>query len=63
MTLKSKIKNYFEETVLNNFIQWENYNYKVLFVNKGSGSSIFPDPDDPKRPDPDPHHWCKAYIN
>ena len=28
-------------------------------MDKGSGSSIFPDPDlgDPKRPDPDPQHW------
>ena len=32
----------------------EHLNYRGLFVDKGSGSGIFPDPDpgDPKRPDP-----------
>ena len=35
-----------------------------LFVTKGSGSGIFPDPDpgDPKRPDPDPQHCYKAFY-
>ena len=37
------------------------------FVDKGSGSGIFPDldPVDPKRPDPDPQHWlfeCASKI-
>ena len=26
----------------------------------GSGSGIFPDPGDLKRPDPDPQHWFNA---
>ena len=45
-------------------IYWENLNYRDLFVDKGSGSGIFPDPDpgDPNRPDPDPdpQHWLKG---
>ena len=35
------------------------------FVDKGSGSGIFPDqdqdPGDPKRPDPDPQHCSENY--
>ena len=57
MTLKIKDKNYFDETVFQTTL----YNEKIrisggLFVNKGSGAVIFPDPHpgDPKRPDPDP---------
>ena len=40
-------------------------NYKGIFVVKGSGSGIFPDPDsgDPKRPDPDPQHCTGIYFN
>ena len=34
----------------------------LVFVHKGSGSGFFPDPGDPKRPDPDPQHWyCCMY--
>ena len=29
-------------------------------MDKGSGSGIFPDPGDPKRPDPDPQHWSQG---
>ena len=45
---------FWQNCILDNFLQRENLNYKGLFVDKGSGSSIFPDPDpgDPKRPDP-----------
>ena len=36
------------------FISGKNLNYTGLFVHKGSGSGIFPNPDpgDPIRPDP-----------
>ena len=60
MTFKIKDTNYLDETVFRKF-----YNDKIwitwgLFVDKGSGSGIFPDPGDPKRPDPagdpDPQH-------
>ena len=30
--------------------------------NKGSECGIFPDPGDPKRPDPDPQHSFKCLI-
>ena len=30
----------------------KNLNYMGLYVDNGSGSGIFPDPGDPKRPDP-----------
>ena len=34
-----------------------------LFVDKGSGSGIFPDldPGDSKRPDSDPQHWWAVF--
>ena len=60
MTLKIKDNKLFgRKCILDNFISREILNYKGLFVYKGSGSGIFPDPDpgDPKRPDPDPQHW------
>ena len=62
MTIKIKDKKiiytklYFRQ--LKKIEKLENLNYRGLFVNKGSGSGIFPDqyPDlgDPKRLDPDP---------
>ena len=58
MTLYIKDKNYFDETVFQKILYNEkvSQNDKGLFVDKGSGSGIFPDPNpdpgDPKRPDP-----------
>ena len=63
MTLKIKDKKLFGRNCnLDNFTWREILNFRVLFVDKGSrsGSGIFPDPGDPKRPDPDrPQHWVK----
>ena len=59
MTLKIKDKKVFgRNCILEIFIKPENWNYRCLFVDKGSGSGsgIFQDPGDPKRPDPDPQH-------
>ena len=49
MTLKIKDKKLFRK-----FYLTRKFELQVFFVNKGSGSGIFPDPDpgDPKRPDP-----------
>ena len=55
LTLKIKDKKYSERNcILHNFIKRENKNYKGIFVDRGSGSVFFPDPDpgDPKRPGP-----------
>ena len=53
MTHKIKDKKLFGRNCnLDNFIWRENLNYSGLFVDKGFGSGIFPDPGDPKRPDP-----------
>ena len=53
MTLKIKDKKLFgRNRIFDNFIWRENLNYRGLFVDTGSGSDIFPDPGDPKRPDP-----------
>ena len=60
MTLKIEDKQSFgRNCILDNFIWRENLTYMGLFVDKGSGSGIFPDPGDPKRPGPDPvpQHW------
>ena len=61
--LKSKIKKWFwRNCILGNFIFRE---IQGSFVDKGSGSGIFPDPGDPKRPDPDPDpdpQHCKWHI-
>ena len=54
MTLKIKDKFYFDETVFQTILYNKKFEFQGFFVNKGSGSGIFPDPDpgDPKRPDP-----------
>ena len=55
MTLKIKGKNIiWTKLYFRQFMSRENLNYRSLFVYKGTGSGIFPDPDpgDPKRPDP-----------
>ena len=52
MTLKIKDKKIFgRNCILDNDILRENLNYRGLFVDKGSGSGIFPDPGpgDPKK--------------
>ena len=50
MTLKIKDKKLFgQNCILDNFILRENLNNRGPFVDKGSGSGIFPDPD--------PQHW------
>ena len=59
MTLKIKDKKiiltklYFRQFYITRKLELQGF-----FVNKGSGSGIFPDPDlgDLKRPDPDPQH-------
>ena len=52
MTLKIKVL----KKIWTKLYKRENLNYGGIFVDKGSGSGIFPDtdPGDPKRPDPDP---------
>ena len=64
MTLHQIKKNYFDKTVFQTIL----YNKKIIiigifFLDKGSGSGIFPGPDpgDPKRPDPDPK-ICRIEI-
>ena len=54
MTLKSKKKNYFDETVFKIIYITRKLELQGYFCGKGSGSGIFPDPDpgDPKRLDP-----------
>ena len=46
MTLKIKDKKLFgRNSILDNFIQGENFNYTGLLVDKGSGSGTFHVPD------------------
>ena len=64
MTLKIKDKkNYLEETVFRHIYITRKFELQGSFVDKESGSGIFPDPDpsNPKRPDPDPQHCVTKY--
>ena len=54
--VKDKKKLFGRNVISDNFIKRKNLNYRGLYEDKESGSSIFSDPDsdsgDPKRPDP-----------